>query len=175
MRGDAVDARLDRHSVPGAQLTRLMEREIRENDYVICVCTPKYKAKSDGRTGGVGYEGDIMTAEVFTQQNHEKFIPVLARGTRTEAAPSWLTGAVLLLYFMPRKRFELIPLSGPDPKSGASANFATSALGGHSLPQFSKMPIPQGPWTFSVRRSAFSVQRSAFSGAVRTSVTLVTV
>jgi len=56
-----------------------MESEIRRNDFVIIVCTPKYKVKSDTRTGGVGYEGDIMTAEVFTNQNHLKFIPVLAR------------------------------------------------------------------------------------------------
>ncbi len=93
LRGDAIDVRLDQwHSVPGDQLTHFMEREIRGNDFVIIVCTPKYKAKSDGRAGGVGYEGDIMTAEVFTQQNHRKFIPVLTRGTWTGAAPAWLVG-----------------------------------------------------------------------------------
>jgi hypothetical protein len=48
--------------------------------------------KSDTRTGGVGYEGDIMTAKVFTKQNQLKFIPILARGTWTEAAPTWLVG-----------------------------------------------------------------------------------
>jgi hypothetical protein len=69
-----------------------MEGEIRDNDYVIVVCTPKYKVKSDGRTGGVGYEGDIMTAEVLANQNHRKFIPVLARGAWAESAPSWLIG-----------------------------------------------------------------------------------
>src|SRR5271166_4240074 len=106
LRADGINVHLDHwDTVPGDQLPQFMERKIRDNDYVIIVCTPKYKSKSEGRTGGVGYEGDIMTAEVFTRQNHEKFIPVLARGTRTEAAPSWLTGAVLLLYFMPRKRF----------------------------------------------------------------------
>jgi len=93
LRSDAVDVRLDQwHSVPGNQLTHFMESEIRRNDFVIIVCTPKYKAKSDGRTGGVGYEGDIMTAEVFTNQNHRKFIPVLARGTWAEAAPAWIVG-----------------------------------------------------------------------------------
>jgi TIR domain len=57
LRGDAVDVRLDQwHSVPGAQLPHFMEREILGNDYVMIVCTPKYKVKSDQRTGGVGYE-----------------------------------------------------------------------------------------------------------------------
>ena len=69
-----------------------MEREIRDNDYVIIVWTPQYKAKSEGRMGGVGYEGDIMTAEVFAKRNHRKFIPVLARGTWAESAPAWLSG-----------------------------------------------------------------------------------
>jgi hypothetical protein len=87
---------------------------------------------------------------------------------------------------MPRRGLEPLILSEPDPKSGASANFATSALGGHSLPQFSKMPISGGlearrtqvlGFEFSVLslefrvavgrsagspRSAFGVRRSAF-------------
>jgi len=71
LRADGVDARLDLwHAVPGDQLPNFMEREIRESDYVIVICTPKYKAKSDNRAGGVGYEGNIMAAEVLAKQNH---------------------------------------------------------------------------------------------------------
>ena len=93
LRADGVDVHLDHwHTVPGDQLPEFMEREIRENEYVIVICTPKYRIKSDRRTGGVGYEGDIMTAEVLAKQNHRKFIPVLARGTWFESAPSWLSG-----------------------------------------------------------------------------------
>ena len=69
-----------------------MEKEIAKNDYVLIVCTPNYRLKSDERLGGVGYEGDIMTAEVLTKGNHRKFIPVLALGTWVESAPSWLKG-----------------------------------------------------------------------------------
>ena len=93
LRSDGVETILDQwHAVPGDQLPAFMEREIRENDYVIIVCTPNYKLKSDGRKGGVGYEGDIMTAEVHTQGNHRKFIPILAQGTWEKSAPSWLKG-----------------------------------------------------------------------------------
>ena len=77
---------------PGDQLPAFMEKEIRENDYVLVICTPDYRSKSDERQGGVGYEGDIMTAEVHTQGNHRKFIPILARGTWDTSAPSWLKG-----------------------------------------------------------------------------------
>jgi hypothetical protein len=94
LRADGVDVTLDQWAtVPGDKLPRFMEQAIRENAYVLIVCTPNYKKKSDNREGGVGYEGDIMTGEVFTTQNHRKFIPVLRRGDFKSASPSWLTGA----------------------------------------------------------------------------------
>ncbi len=93
LRLDGVDVVLDRWgAVPGDQLPEFMERAIRENEYVVIICTPRYKQKSDAREGGVGYEGDIMTAEVMTQQNHRKFIPALRNGSWAESAPSWLAG-----------------------------------------------------------------------------------
>ena len=93
LRSDGVDTTLDQwHAIPGDQLPAFMEKEIRENDYVLVICTPDYRLKSDGRRGGVGYEGDLMTAEVHTQRNHRKFIPILARGIWTNSAPSWLKG-----------------------------------------------------------------------------------
>jgi hypothetical protein len=93
LRADGIDVHLDQwHAVPGDQLPHFMEREIRENHFVILICTPKYKQRSDSRTGGVGYEGDIMTAEVVTMGNHRKFIPILAADLWVNAAPSWLKG-----------------------------------------------------------------------------------
>ena len=93
LRGDGVDTTLDQwDTVFGDQLTSFMEKEIRENNYVLIICTPNYRLKSDERKGGVGYEGDIMTAEVLSKGNHRKFIPVLARGTWDESAPTWLKG-----------------------------------------------------------------------------------
>jgi hypothetical protein len=63
LRADGVDVTLDRwHSEPGDQIPAFMERDVRENDYVIAICTPNFKERSDHRDGGVGYEGDIMTA-----------------------------------------------------------------------------------------------------------------
>lgn len=104
LRADGVDTHLDQwHAVPGDQLPHFMEREIRENDFVIVVCTPKYKTKSDNRSGGVGYEGDIMTAEVMNTGNHRKFIPVLAQGAWADAAPSWLNGKYFVDLSSPEK------------------------------------------------------------------------
>ncbi len=94
LRSDGVDAELDQWSmVPGDRLPKFMEQAIRENTYVLVICTPVYKRKSDSREGGVGYEGDVMTGEVFTTNNHRKFIPILRRGEFSSAIPSWLSGA----------------------------------------------------------------------------------
>ena len=68
----------------GDQLPSFMEEAIRESQYVLIVCTPNYKERSEGRKGGVGYEGDIMTAEIMAEKNHRKFIPVLRSGTWEE-------------------------------------------------------------------------------------------
>ena len=93
LRNDGVEVRLDQwHTVPGDQLPSFMEREIRENEFVLIICTPNYKAKSDMRLGGVGYEGDIMTAEVFSSKNDRKFIPILKEGIWAASAPSCLSG-----------------------------------------------------------------------------------
>jgi hypothetical protein len=93
LRADGVDVSIDRWAaIPGDQLPAFMERAIRDNEFVVIICTPRYKSRSDSRKGGVGYEGDIMTAEVINANNPRKFIPVLRRGSWSEAAPSWLLG-----------------------------------------------------------------------------------
>ena len=93
LRKAGVEVQLDCWDVaPGDQLPAFMERAVRENDYALIICTPRYKEKSDSRTGGVGYEGDIMTAEVLAGRSDRKFIPILRKGSWREAAPSWLAG-----------------------------------------------------------------------------------
>jgi len=90
LRSDGINAILDQwETVPGDQLPEFMEKSVRESDFVLFVCTPTYKRKSDRRKGGVGYEGHIITGEVFQKNNHRKFIPVLRKGKWATAAPSW--------------------------------------------------------------------------------------
>lgn len=95
LRADGVDVRLDRwHLAHGDQLPSFMEREVRDNDFVLVICTPHYRERSNARMGGVGYEGDVMTGEVCVGGNHRKFIPILRLGPWTDAAPSWLLGKI---------------------------------------------------------------------------------
>jgi len=93
LRSDGVNATIDQWAtVPGDQLTEFMERAIADNEYVLIVCTPRYKSRSEQRQGGVGYEGDIITAELLLTRKHRKFIPILRKGEWIAAAPSWLAG-----------------------------------------------------------------------------------
>ncbi len=93
LRGDGIDVTLDQwHLVPGDQLPQFMEQAIRESNYVLIVCTHKYKDRSDKRQGGVGNEGDIITAEFMTTHNHSKFIPLLRQQSWSDSAPSWMLG-----------------------------------------------------------------------------------
>jgi hypothetical protein len=93
LRGSGVNVTLDQwHTVHGDQMPEFMERAIRENKFVLVICTPNYKGRSDNRQGGAGYEGDIMTGEVATTRNHRKFIPVLRAGAWHSSMPSWLAG-----------------------------------------------------------------------------------
>ncbi|HLP93650.1 MAG: toll/interleukin-1 receptor domain-containing protein [Chitinophagales bacterium] len=93
LRADGIDAKIDQWEVvPGDQMPHFMEKSVRDNNFVLIICTPKYKSKSENRIGGVGYEGDIMTAEVLQNSNHRKFIPILKEGTKETALPSWLKG-----------------------------------------------------------------------------------
>ncbi len=93
LRQDGISTILDQWAtVPGDQLPAFMERALRENDYVLVICTPRYKQRSEARAGGVGYEGDIMTAELLARGNQRKFIPVLASGPADHVMPSWLRG-----------------------------------------------------------------------------------
>jgi TIR domain-containing protein len=80
------------NTAPGDQLPEFMETAIRGSDFVLFICTPKYRRKSDLREGGVGFEGHIISAESFVHGNHRKFIPILRGPDWTTSAPSWALG-----------------------------------------------------------------------------------
>ena len=93
LRADEIDARLDQWDVmPGDHIPQYMEKAITDNDFILIICTPQYKIKSDNRKGGTGYESNIMTAEILEKNNHRKFIPILREGNRTKSIPNSLQG-----------------------------------------------------------------------------------
>lgn len=97
LRADGINVTLDQwHAVPGDHLPDFMASSIQTNDFVLIICTPSYKRKVEGKTGGAKYEGDLITSELFVTQNQRKFIPVLSEGEWIEASPSWLVGKLYI-------------------------------------------------------------------------------
>ena len=90
---DGIEATVDQYDLTlGDRLPHFMEQSISNSDYVLIICTPTYKSKSDARKGGVGYEGHIITAELLTQGNERKFIPIIRKGTAKDSIPAFLSG-----------------------------------------------------------------------------------
>lgn len=97
LRNDGVDAILDQwDAVPGDPLTTFIETSIQESDFILVVCTPKYKTKSDSGSGGVGYEGAIITGELFYRDRPRKIIPILRKGNWAISAPTWIADTVFV-------------------------------------------------------------------------------
>ena len=94
---NGIDATLDQYDLTlGDRLPQFMEQAISDADYVLVICTPTYKEKSDTRKGGVGYEGHIISGELFSKGNERKFIPVIRKGSIQTAMPSSLLGKLCI-------------------------------------------------------------------------------
>lgn len=90
---DGIEVTVDQYDLTlGDRLPQFMDQSISEVDYVLIICTPTYKIKSDTRKGGVGYEGHIISGELLTKGNERKFIPVIRKGNIVNALPDFLAG-----------------------------------------------------------------------------------
>lgn len=64
----------------GQDKYKFMESMVKDSDIdrVLIICDKGYKEKSDTRIGGVGTETQIITPEIYSGANQEKFIPIIA-------------------------------------------------------------------------------------------------
>lgn len=92
IRDNGIGAEFDGDIMLGERIPHYMETRVAESDFVLFVCTPKYKEKADMRAGGVGYESNIITGELYSSQNETKFIPILFSGTWETSLPTWAAG-----------------------------------------------------------------------------------
>ncbi len=95
-----VDVTLDQWQiVPGESLTSFMEGGVRDSNFVIVICTPTFARKADSRTGGVGYEQQIVSGDLLQGTPRSKFIPLLRAGElhgESRALPTYLSGSVFI-------------------------------------------------------------------------------
>ncbi len=92
---NGVDVILDRYYLKaGTEMIRFMENSVQKSDKVLLIMTPNFKTKADNRSGGVGYEYSMITAEMFNNQQTEKFIPILRSGTRENSTPTFVKSRI---------------------------------------------------------------------------------
>lgn len=91
-----IEVTLDQYDlIPGDRIPFFMEQAVSTADKVIIVCTPIYKQKADSREGGVGYEGNIITDELY-KGIARKFIPIVRKGPIDNVLPKYLASTCYL-------------------------------------------------------------------------------
>ena len=99
LREDGVEARLDDWHLPkNGNIPEFMNREVREADWVLVLCSPGYqqrvRATEDGeRVSGVGWESRLLSGGLLVT-NQNKILAVLAQGQWQHAAPDSLLGQI---------------------------------------------------------------------------------
>ena len=90
LRNNGVDAIIDQWELrPGDDLPHFMETHLTDSDYVVMICTDKYVVKANAGTDGVGYEKMIITADLLTNIDSNKIVPVI-RQFGTHNVPTFL-------------------------------------------------------------------------------------
>jgi hypothetical protein len=86
--GNAI---VDRRLKFGGHLRLFMEHNIKAADVVLMILSPNYKEKAEGLKGGVGYEYNIITKQLFnTIHTNEKYIGVLRDGDHVSSVPDFI-------------------------------------------------------------------------------------
>ena len=90
---EGISVLIDQYDLnPGERLTSFMEKSITDCSRALIICTPQYKAKADERLAGVGYESNIITADILQKHNDLKYIPVVRSGDFNSAMPTYMLG-----------------------------------------------------------------------------------
>ncbi len=99
LRSNGVNVLLDRWNLTlGKDLPSFMERGLSNSNRVLCICSDEYNSKADGLKGGVGYEKQIMTADMLTDLNRNWVIPVIRSVTSETKTPTFLKGRVYVSF-----------------------------------------------------------------------------
>lgn len=96
LRNSGIDAIIDQWDLnAGDDLPKFMEKNLRESDYVLMICTNKYVKKANSGLGGVGYEKMIITSEFMKSIDSNKIIPII-RQNGTNKVPTFLKSKIYI-------------------------------------------------------------------------------
>lgn len=130
LRNNGVDAIIDQWELrPGDDLPHFMETHLASADYVVMICTDKYVQKANAGAGGVGYEKMIVTADLLTNIDSNKIVPVIRQ-----------FGTCNVPTFLRTKLF--VNLSNDD-----EFNFDELVRTFHGAPLYKKPDIGNNPFT----------------------------
>ena len=91
LRRNDVNAIVDQQGLgPGTGLAQFMEVGVRDCDRVLVICTDNYVRKANNREGGVGYEIEIITAQLVQNLGTNKVIPIIRQASGQEKMPTCL-------------------------------------------------------------------------------------
>ena len=98
LQNKGIETKLDQWDChPGMDLMKYMETCVRESDFVLLICTPKFCQKANNGQGGVGYEKNIVTGEIFEGiSSPKKFVPILRKGSSMDSLPSYLKSRMFI-------------------------------------------------------------------------------
>ncbi|CAB3801428.1 toll/interleukin-1 receptor domain-containing protein [Pararobbsia alpina] len=90
-----VEVKIDQFDLKlGQDLFHFMEKGVAENEFILAICSPRYKAKANNREGGGGYETRIAASILGNNLLTDKFIPILRVGDSASAIPTYLMPAL---------------------------------------------------------------------------------
>lgn len=132
LRKNGVDVILDQWDLGlGGDLTSFMESGVRDADEVIVICTPDYMEKANTRQKGVGYEGSMITAELYQNLETTKFIPIIRQSSGNKKTPDFL-GTRVYIDFTDDSQFDV--------------NFDELLRKIHQAPRVRKPPLGKNPF-----------------------------
>ena len=103
LRADGIDAMIDQYVVPPPEDWKLwMEKQIRDADFVLMICTDTYYRRVmgeelSGKGLGVRWEGKLIYQQLYqvgSETGRAKFIPVLLEGGSVEHIPLPVRGNI---------------------------------------------------------------------------------
>ena len=132
LRKNGVDVILDQWALgPGGDLMRFIESGVRDAAKVIVICTPDYVEKANTRQKGVGYEGSMITAELYQNLETTKFIPIIRQSSGNKKTPDFL-GTRVYIDFTDDSQFDV--------------NFDELLRKIHQAPRVRKPPLGKNPF-----------------------------
>ena len=92
LRANGVDVMLDQWDLDlGNDLPRFMESGLTDTDRILVVCSEAYVQKANAGRGGVGYEKQILTAQMMKNLTSNRIIPLIRNNNSADTLPVFLS------------------------------------------------------------------------------------